>query len=122
MTIPAPGPTLAPAPGTPAATTRELWIDPQHPAFPGHFPGFAVLPGAALLDEALATIADTHRLDLTQWQLAAKFLEPVRPGDRLTLEFAALPGPIRFLIRRAASCVVTGTLSAVAPRDARHGT
>jgi 3-hydroxymyristoyl/3-hydroxydecanoyl-(acyl carrier protein) dehydratase len=122
---PAPAPTLSPAP-TPApsadgSTIRELRIDPGHPAFPGHFPGFPVLPGAVLLDEALAAIADIHRVDLTQWRVATKFLEPVRPGDRLTLEFSALSSPIRFSIRRAESCVVTGTLSAVAPRDARDG-
>lgn len=101
-------PTMAPSAGE--TTTHDLHIDPDHPAFPGHFPGFPVLPGAVLLDAALTVIADALRLDLTQWQVAAKFLEPVRPGDRLTLEFSAMTGPIRFSIRRTECCVVTGTL------------
>jgi 3-hydroxymyristoyl/3-hydroxydecanoyl-(acyl carrier protein) dehydratase len=109
----------APSPG--GSIARELWIDPDHPAFPGHFPGFPVLPGAVLLDAALTVISDAHRLDLTQWQVAAKFLEPVRPGDPLTLEFSAMTAPLRFSIRRTECCVVTGTLTFPAPPDPRHG-
>jgi 3-hydroxymyristoyl/3-hydroxydecanoyl-(acyl carrier protein) dehydratase len=111
-------PTAAPSAGE--TTSRELRIDPEHPAFPGHFPGFPVLPGAALLDAALTVIADTLRLDLTQWQVAAKFLEPVRPGDLLTIEFSTLTPPIRFSICRSECCVVTGTLVPARP-DPRHG-
>jgi 3-hydroxymyristoyl/3-hydroxydecanoyl-(acyl carrier protein) dehydratase len=107
------------SPGEP--TTRELRIDPEHPAFPGHFPGFPVLPGAVLLDHALAAVAQAHGLDLTEWQVAAKFLDPVRPGDLLILEFWALRGQFRFAVRRAHVCVVSGTLSAAGERGTFHG-
>jgi 3-hydroxymyristoyl/3-hydroxydecanoyl-(acyl carrier protein) dehydratase len=41
----------------------------------------------------------------------AKFLQPVRPGDALTLEHEALTnGAIRFAIRSAGRAVATGTL------------
>jgi acyl dehydratase len=46
------------------------------------------------------------------WTIAtAKFLQPVRPGDALTLEHEALTnGAIRFAIRSAGRAVATGTL------------
>ena len=46
------------------------------------------------------------------WTIAtAKFLQPVRPGDALTLEHEALTnGSVRFAIRSAGRTVATGTL------------
>ena len=46
------------------------------------------------------------------WTIAtAKFLQPVRPGDALTLEHEALAnGSVRFAIRSAGRAVATGTL------------
>jgi 3-hydroxyacyl-[acyl-carrier-protein] dehydratase len=94
--------------------TSELRIAADHPAFAGHFPGFPILPGAVLLDEALHQIARSHDLDLTRWQIATvKFLETVHPGDVLALEHStATDTLIRFAIRREGSVVASGTLSA----------
>jgi 3-hydroxymyristoyl/3-hydroxydecanoyl-(acyl carrier protein) dehydratase len=85
----------------------------DHPSFAGHFPGFPVLPGAALLEEALQIIQRDRGIDLTQWRIAsAKFLGVVRPGDALHLEHAAPnSGLIRFTIRAASRIVATGSLS-----------
>jgi acyl dehydratase len=46
------------------------------------------------------------------WTIAnAKFLQPVRPGDELTVEHEALSnGAVRFAIRSAGRAVATGTL------------
>jgi 3-hydroxymyristoyl/3-hydroxydecanoyl-(acyl carrier protein) dehydratase len=61
---------------------------------------------------------------IAAWTIAtAKFLQPVRPGDTLTLEHEALTnGAIRFAIRSAGRAVATGTL---VPRpevtEAGHG-
>jgi acyl-coenzyme A synthetase/AMP-(fatty) acid ligase len=90
-----------------------LKIDPDHPAFAGHFPGFPVLPGAVLLDEALHAIGRGRGLDLVQWRVAsAKFLRFVRPGELLVLEHSAVDdGGIRFTIRAADLTVVSGVLS-----------
>jgi acyl dehydratase len=48
----------------------------------------------------------------TGWTIAtAKFLQPVRPGDTLTVEHEALAnGAVRFAIRSGGRAVATGTL------------
>jgi 3-hydroxyacyl-[acyl-carrier-protein] dehydratase len=90
-----------------------LSVAADHPAYPDHFPGMPILPGAVLLDEALRLIELELALDLTQWQLtAAKFLEPVRPGDALTLEHTSdSDGIVRFAVRVSDKPALAGTLS-----------
>jgi len=67
-----------------AVLHSRLDVARDHPAFAGHFPKFPVLPGAALLDEALQLIERERGIDLTQWLVASvKFLDVVRPGDAL---------------------------------------
>jgi 3-hydroxyacyl-[acyl-carrier-protein] dehydratase len=96
----------------------RLQIARDHASFAGHFPGFPILPGAVLLDEALAVIARDRGIDLLDWRIAsAKFLDVVRPGDELLLEHdTAANGSIRFTIRVADRAVASGVLSA-APED-----
>ena len=91
----------------------SIGIAADHPAFAGHFPGMPILPGAVLLDETLSVIEAELQLDLTRWQLtAAKFLEPVRPGDELTVEHTPIvEGTVRFAVRIADRRALTGTLS-----------
>jgi 3-hydroxyacyl-[acyl-carrier-protein] dehydratase len=92
---------------------RTVEVAADHPAFAGHFPGMPILPGALLLDEALHAIETDRNLDLTQWRLtAAKFLEPVRPGDALVIEHSAAPGgALRFAVCIAGRPALTGTLT-----------
>jgi 3-hydroxyacyl-[acyl-carrier-protein] dehydratase len=130
-------------------TITTVLVPPQHPAFDGHFPGAPLLPGVVLLDEMLRVVeaarfgggdgaaaasasgaaagvgSDAGRTGAaTGWTIAtAKFLQPVRPGDTLTVEHEALTnGAIRFAIRSAGRAVATGTL---VPRlevtEAGHG-
>ena len=76
----------------------------DHPALPGHFPGNPIIPGALLLSEAAQAIAAELAAapELLQVQ-AAKFLRPVRPGDRVVIRFDRDErGGIRF------SCDVEG--------------
>jgi 3-hydroxyacyl-[acyl-carrier-protein] dehydratase len=88
-------------------------IAADHPAFAGHFPQFPVLPGAILLDEMLQSIVSARGIDLTHWHIAAvKFLDTVRPRDRLALEHdAAGDGTIRFTMSVERHKVVSGILS-----------
>jgi len=97
----------------------RLEIARNHASFAGHFPRFPVLPGAVLLDEALAVITRDRGIELIHWRLAsAKFLDVVRPGDELTLEHdAPANGSIRFRIRVENRAVASGILSAAAEDD-----
>ena len=91
-------------------------VPKDHPAFPGHFPRFPVLPGAVLLDQVLATIESQRGIDLTQWRITStKFLKRVRPGDALRLEHeVSKGGSIRFTVTAANREVARGSLSIVA--------
>jgi 3-hydroxyacyl-[acyl-carrier-protein] dehydratase len=87
-----------------------LDIPAHHPVFAGHFPGFPVLPGAVLVDEALSAIGVARGIDLRRWHVgSAKFHDTVRPGDALVLEHEAPePGLIRFTLRAESREVSAG--------------
>jgi acyl-coenzyme A synthetase/AMP-(fatty) acid ligase len=102
-----------------SVAVSDIDVPRDHPAFAGHFPGFPVLPGAVLLDEALQVVQNERGIDLTRWQIASvKFLDRVRPGEVLRIEHEATQsGLIRFTIRSAGRAVASGSLSC-APGDA----
>jgi 3-hydroxyacyl-[acyl-carrier-protein] dehydratase len=94
----------------------RLQIAPEHPALSGHFPGFPVVPGVVLLDEAL------HAIEIAQqgqraapaslWHIGTvKFHRAVRPGEALQLEYEMQPdGRARFELRTADALVASGTI------------
>ena len=88
----------------------------DHPAFPGHFPTVAVLPGAVLLDEVLTALESQRGIDPTQWRInSVKFLDLVRPGDALHLEHeVSKDGSIRFTVSTGGRKVAGGSLSKAA--------
>ncbi len=99
-----------------------LSIPAQHPAFDGHFPGAPILPGVVLLDETLRAVQRAGGFSGQGWRVAtAKFLEPVRPGEPLTLEHEQLAnGSIRFTIRSDDRSVANGTLTPTNEPDHGH--
>jgi 3-hydroxyacyl-[acyl-carrier-protein] dehydratase len=58
----------------------------DHPTAAGHFPSNPIIPGAVLLGEVVAAIAGAAGHDVVMIR-AAKFLQPVRPGDNLNLRW-----------------------------------
>jgi len=65
-----------------------LGFAPDHPTAAGHFPGNPIMPGALLLDEVVLAIAAAEgRRAGVPTVRSAKFLHPVRPGDRLALRW-----------------------------------
>ncbi len=74
-------------------SSASMQIAHDHPAFAGHFPGQPLLPGvlllAQVLEAALADPALAGRIGAAPRLSNAKFLSPVRPGDRIELSFDA---------------------------------
>jgi 3-hydroxymyristoyl/3-hydroxydecanoyl-(acyl carrier protein) dehydratase len=90
----------------------DIHFPADHPTAAGHFPGNPIIPGAVLLDTALAAIATAEDLAPGPCRLrAAKFLHPVRPGDRMLVEWQASPtGAIAFSGSVAGRPVMTATM------------
>ncbi|MBS0454535.1 MAG: acyl-CoA synthetase [Proteobacteria bacterium] len=101
------------ADGDTVRLTREVPAD--HPAFPGHFPGQPLLPGALILSEVREAMAGVPalvaRLGANPTLAAAKFLTPVGPDCTLTIELqpeAGATGGVRFEVRSADVLAASG--------------
>lgn len=62
--------------------SADLVFPADHPTAAGHFPGNPILPGALLLDAIVLTVSRGASAQNVAIR-SAKFLRPVRPGDRL---------------------------------------
>lgn len=103
----------------PASLLRSIAVD--HPALAGHFPGNPIVPGVVLLDEITDAVATELGADYTSGKMtlrSAKFLRPVRPGDKLQIEL--MPGAkntVRFVCKVGMDTVVTGLLESGRPGE-----
>ncbi|MBH2009253.1 MAG: hypothetical protein I8H71_06095 [Xanthomonadaceae bacterium] len=90
-----------------------LFIAADHPAFAGHFPGMAILPGVLLLDAAVHAVSQALGASgPAGCQISsAKFLSPVGPGETLSLSWTrSASGSVRFDIACGSRKIATGTL------------
>jgi 3-hydroxymyristoyl/3-hydroxydecanoyl-(acyl carrier protein) dehydratase len=60
-------------------------IPKDHPSIPGHFPGKPVVPGAVLLDHAMA-LTERRIGQAIDRVITAKFPRPLLPGTPCSLE------------------------------------
>ena len=81
------------------------------PCFAGHFPAMPLVPGALLLDWAIAEMT-------TRWGASAainvklcKFLQPVLPGDALRLRVDVVGHRVDFAWTNATQPACTGVLT-----------
>jgi 3-hydroxymyristoyl/3-hydroxydecanoyl-(acyl carrier protein) dehydratase len=69
--------------------TLALGFAAGHAAARGHFPGNPIIPGALLLSEAVRAIEMSLGKSLCPYQIrSAKFIRPVRPGERVSIDFS----------------------------------
>lgn len=91
--------------------SAEIYFASGHPTAAGHFPSNPIIPGALLLDEVVAAIAgEAGGVVIIR---AAKFLQPVRPGERVNLYWQPIAsGGMRFECRRFGeeTLAMTGTI------------
>lgn len=65
---------------------RTLTITKDHPALPGHFPGFPVVPGVLVLDEVIETLKQRYGDALVVTGLpAVKLSSPLKPEESLMI-------------------------------------
>ena len=87
-------------------------VPAEHPAFEGHFPGQPLLPGVALLAEAIeAVLADARLTALVGPRPRigiAKFVAPVLPGAVLQLALRADGGRMHFEFRQGERLMASG--------------
>ena len=98
----------------------EIRIPADHPVFAGHFPARPIVPGAMLIDRVAAAATAATGCNVTG-VAAAKFLQPVGPGEPLCVRFDQEAGDrLRFEVRGAAAVVAKGALwiAAVTPSTA----
>ena len=88
-------------------------VPPEHPAFPGHFPGRPIVPGVVLLDQALLFAEALLGRPPRAWQIGnAKFLSPVGPAETLVFSLQTTPrGAIAFTVKSGDRDVASGSLT-----------
>jgi len=99
-------------------SSATRWTVPlDHPAFAGHFPGTAILPGVVLLDAVLDAIAADTGIALDTCELrSVKFLSPANPGDELLIQLSpSASGSIRFEIVAGTRKIASGSIVPAKP-------
>jgi 3-hydroxymyristoyl/3-hydroxydecanoyl-(acyl carrier protein) dehydratase len=81
-----------------------------HPAFPGHFPGNPIVPGALLLARVARAATAAFGAGIGGVP-AVKFLAPLRPGERFEVEFdAPARAAVKFRVLRGETLIAAGSL------------
>ncbi len=81
------------------------------PCFAGHFPVMPLLPGALLLDWAIAEMMARWGVSMPVNVKQCKFLQPVLPGDPLKLRVSVIDERADFVWTNALRTVCAGALT-----------
>lgn len=108
-----------------AQVIERLDVALDHPAFAGHFPGRPMLPGVALLAEAMEVAAAdpalARAIGPAPRLAVVKFLQPVAPGAALEIALRLQARTVAFSIGEDGRIVATGQFARVdvEPADGR---
>ncbi len=89
---------------------ETLSVAADAPFFAGHFPGNPIVPGAYLLARVVECAAKRYENTGAFEVASAKFLNMVRPGEEVTLQFAGNPPSLKFSLHVRQQVVVSGAL------------
>lgn len=92
-----------------AAYEVTFSIPPTHPALPGHFPGYPLVPGVVLLEQvalALRAWRDERLVRVAE----AKFMAPLLPDELAELSLSQVGDRARFDIRRGSQLLARGVV------------
>lgn len=94
-------------------TSFELDFMVTHdlPCFAGHFPAMPLVPGALLLDWAIAEMTTRASVSAPVNVKICKFLQPVFPGDALHLRVNIVGQRVDFVWTKASQSVCAGVLN-----------
>ena len=94
-------------------TSFEMDVLVPHdlPCFAGHFPAMPLVPGALLLDWAIAEMTARCGASATINVKLCKFLQPVFPGDALHLRVDVVGQRVDFAWTKASQSVCAGALT-----------
>ena len=91
---------------------QRIDIGVDHPAFAGHFPGRPMLPGVALVAEAMEAAAGDPALAKAigpaPHLVVVKFLAPVAPGTTLDIDVHLEARSVAFRIDASGRAVAAG--------------
>lgn len=82
-------------------------VPPDHPAFPGHFPGQPLVPAVVMLEQVAAALR-AWRGERLGRVAEAKFVAPLGPGQQAELCLTEAQGRVRFEIRAQGSLLARG--------------
>ena len=80
------------------------------PCFAGHFPAMPLVPGALLLDWAIAEMTSRWGVSVPVNIKQCKFLQPVLPADALTLRVNVVDQRVDFAWTKGSQTVCAGAL------------
>lgn len=90
-------------------------IPADHPALPGHFPGYPITPGVVLLNQVAQACAHWQAgARITSWP-QVKFVSPLLPEQAFVIRLTGTaPGAARFTLHVDARLVASGQFTFVA--------
>ena len=89
----------------------DFMVPHDLPCFAGHFPAMPLVPGALLLDWAMAEMAIRCNASFPIEVKQCKFLQPVLPGDALHLRVDVVDQRVDFVWTKSSRPVATGVLT-----------
>ena len=89
----------------------DFMVPQDLPCFAGHFPAIPLVPGALLLDWAIAEMMARWGVSIPVHVKQCKFLQPVFPGDALHLHVNVVDQRADFVWTKASQSVCAGVLT-----------